>query len=77
MAKELKPSDRGELEITDLNNMFILDDEGLNYSVANMNTWFDAGSIDSLLKAGLEARTNKRIDRFENNIGDAKCPVTS
>ena len=51
-AKSLKPSARGELEITDLNNLY-LDEKRL--SVVPMrrgNAWLDAGTPDSLMDAG-------------------------
>ncbi|MFC0878234.1 glucose-1-phosphate thymidylyltransferase RfbA [Saccharicrinis sp. FJH2] len=50
-AKNLKPSKRGELEITDLNKLYL--DEG-RLSVELMGrgmTWLDTGTHDSLLQA--------------------------
>jgi len=45
----LKPSGRGELEITDVNNFYI--DEGtLTYEVLE-GWWTDAGTFESLLRA--------------------------
>ncbi|MCG3204045.1 MAG: Glucose-1-phosphate thymidylyltransferase [Elusimicrobia bacterium] len=44
--KKLKPSKRGELEITDLNNMY-LKDGGLDYSMLT-GFWRDAGTFDTL-----------------------------
>ena len=51
-AKALKPSARGELEITDLNNLYI--DEGkLDLIMLPEGTaWFDSGTFDDLLDAG-------------------------
>jgi len=47
----LKPSGRGELEITDVNNEYIR--QGLmGYSVIE-GDWSDAGTFDSLLRAGM------------------------
>jgi glucose-1-phosphate thymidylyltransferase len=47
----LKPSGRGELEITDVNNEYIR--QGLmKYSIMSGH-WSDAGTFDSLLRAGL------------------------
>jgi len=44
--KNLKPSDRGELEITDVNNMYI-SQNNLKFDVMN-GFWTDAGTIESL-----------------------------
>lgn len=49
VAKNMKPSARQELEITDVNNWYL--DQG-ELSVAMVNgAWLDAGTFDSLLKA--------------------------
>ncbi len=62
----LKPSGRGELEITDLNNFYI--QEGtLTYETLN-GWWTDAGTFESLLRANnLVAKTgaNKLSDANE------------
>ena len=51
-AKSLKPSARGELEITDLNNLY-LREKRLNVVVMPRgNAWLDAGTPDSLMDAG-------------------------
>jgi glucose-1-phosphate thymidylyltransferase len=47
--RNLKPSGRGELEITDVNNQY-LDDGTLSYSILE-GWWTDAGTFDSLLRA--------------------------
>lgn len=47
--KELSPSERGELEITDVNNIYLKKGE-LEYSTLE-GWWTDAGTFDSLLKA--------------------------
>lgn len=50
-AKKLKPSSRGELEITDLNRMY-LEDGTLDVQLMGRGyAWIDAGTADSLLDA--------------------------
>lgn len=50
-TKTLKPSKRSELEITDLLK-FYLNKNKLNYEILGRgNSWFDAGTCDSLLSA--------------------------
>lgn len=60
--RRLKPSGRGELEITDVNNFYI--DEGtLTYEVLD-GWWTDAGTFESLLRANnlvAETGANKMI----------------
>jgi len=49
IAKDMKASERGELEITDVNNWFLKKGE---LEVAEVKgEWLDAGTFDSLLKA--------------------------
>jgi glucose-1-phosphate thymidylyltransferase len=49
IVKGLKPSGRGELEITDVNNAYIKRDE-LTYGILD-GWWTDAGTFESLLHA--------------------------
>jgi len=69
MAKSLKPSPRGELEITDLNQLY-LDQQKLNVEIMGRGyAWLDAGTHDSLLEA------SQFIATLENRQGlKVSCP---
>jgi glucose-1-phosphate thymidylyltransferase len=51
IVKTLKPSGRGELEITDVNNAYIQRNE-MAYEIVE-GWWSDAGTFDSLLRANI------------------------
>lgn len=56
-ASQLKPSQRGELEITDLNNIY-LKNGNLNTELLGRGfAWLDTGTHDSLLQASMFVRT--------------------
>jgi glucose-1-phosphate thymidylyltransferase len=51
LAKKIKPSVRGELEITDLNNLYLEAGELSVQLMGRGSAWLDTGTIDSLLDA--------------------------
>ena len=50
-AKRLKPSNRGELEITDLNNLYLKEKRLSVVPMRRGNAWLDAGTPESLMSA--------------------------
>ncbi|MBI4812014.1 NTP transferase domain-containing protein [Candidatus Falkowbacteria bacterium] len=54
IAKNLKPSGRGELEITDVNKIYLKKGK-LEVAIVN-GEWIDAGTFDSLLRAQVLAK---------------------
>jgi glucose-1-phosphate thymidylyltransferase len=51
-ARQLQPSPRGELEITDLNRLYLEAGELVVERMGRGFAWFDTGTHDSLLEAG-------------------------
>ncbi len=70
IAAELKPSARGELEITDLNNIYVERGMARLVDLGRGTAWLDTGTHDSLLEASqfvqvLEHRQGVRIACLE------------
>ena len=70
IAKGLKPSSRGELEITDVNLTYLRQGRARLLDLGRGFAWLDTGTHDSLLEAGqfvqvLEHRTGVRIACLE------------
>lgn len=69
LAKDLKPSKRGELEITDLNQKYLEINELHVEMMGSGYAWLDTGTHDSLLNAG------QFIATIENRQGlKVACP---
>ncbi|MDD2205396.1 MAG: glucose-1-phosphate thymidylyltransferase RfbA [Bacteroidales bacterium] len=63
-AKNLKPSARGEYEITDLNRLY-LEEQTLNVELFSRGfAWLDTGNCDSLIEAGNFVRTIQNRQGF-------------
>jgi glucose-1-phosphate thymidylyltransferase len=59
-AKSLKPSARGELEITDLNLMFLHRNQLKVQRLERGTVWLDTGNVDALLEAAEFVRVLER-----------------
>ena len=67
MAKTVKPSARGELEITSLNDIYLQKKQLKSSILGEGYTWFDTGTFESLLDASNMIRT------IENNKDVVIC----
>lgn len=57
MAKELMPSARGELEITDLNRLYLQENRLKAQVLGRGFAWLDTGTVDSLMEAATFVET--------------------
>ena len=69
-AKNLKPSPRGELEITDLNRLYLQEDALHVVTLGRGYAWLDTGTMDSIMEAAefvkvVETRTGVIISAPE------------
>ncbi|MBP0494108.1 glucose-1-phosphate thymidylyltransferase RfbA [Pararoseomonas indoligenes] len=70
MARRVKPSPRGELEITDLNRLYLEEGSLRVIRLGRGYAWLDTGTHDSLLEAGeyvraIEKRTGMKVNAPE------------
>jgi glucose-1-phosphate thymidylyltransferase len=69
IAKNLKPSSRGEIEITDINNKYLAQGELTAHKIKG--EWLDAGTFDSLLEAGNIVKQKKIYKNFHPLVDSA------
>lgn len=67
LAKQVRPSARGELEITNLNDIYLKNENLKAVLFGRGMTWFDTGTMESLLEAG----------EFVHMIEDRQCMIIS
>jgi glucose-1-phosphate thymidylyltransferase len=70
-CRDLRPSARGELEITDVNNAYIQSGD-LEYDFLR-GWWTDAGQFESLHLASTLIVRQRQLDRFPADLFDASA----
>ena len=71
ISQGLKKSERGELEITDLNRVYLNKKNLKSVFLDNKYSWLDTGTHDSLLEASnfvqkVEKNSNKKVADLDN-----------
>ncbi|MEL6257856.1 MAG: glucose-1-phosphate thymidylyltransferase RfbA [Pseudomonadota bacterium] len=65
IARDIKPSDRGELEVTSINQVYLELGQLQVTQLARGVAWLDAGTFDSLLQASQFVQTLEKRQRFK------------
>tara|TARA_A100001011_G_C14278009_1_gene830177 strand:- start:921 stop:1796 length:876 start_codon:yes stop_codon:yes gene_type:complete len=70
LIENIKPSERGEIEITSLNNLLLKNENVHIQNIGRGINWFDAGTVEDLFEAGnfinsIEKRQNNLIASIE------------
>jgi glucose-1-phosphate thymidylyltransferase len=65
LARTLKPSKRGELEITDINNLYLQKTKLKCISLGRGFAWLDTGTNDSLLEASTFVSSIEKRQRYK------------
>jgi len=70
IAANIQPSARGELEITDVNNVYLKKGKLNVVTLGEDFTWFDSGTADGLIDAGMaireiQSKTGKQVSCLE------------
>ena len=76
-TKALKPSKRGELEITDLNNSYIKDKKLKVKLIRESAAWFDTGTPDAMFESAMfvksiQSRTGQSIGCIHEDVYRSK-----